>query len=92
MSEDKTALGELIWLYRLKQSGFFGAETPQGELLEANPLHDPRACLDCRLGPCDWLTRQLEQALRFSANEHGLEPRASNTGVNGRLGTHAKSS
>jgi len=56
---------ELLWLLRLKQSGLFEAETPQGALLEPNPLHDPANCPECKFGPCDWLTNQLEQALRI---------------------------
>lgn len=63
MSTDKTLLPELLWLNRLKQSGLFDAETPQGELLEASPIHDPADCEGCRFGPCDWLSRQLERAI-----------------------------
>lgn len=63
MPEDKTQLAEFLWLYRLKQSGLFDAETAHGALLDANPLHDPYKCPDCHYGPCEWLTRQLEKAL-----------------------------
>jgi hypothetical protein len=65
MAEDKTPTQELLWLYRLKQSGFFGPETPQGELLEPSPIHDPHTCEGCRLGPCEWLIRNLHRALNF---------------------------
>lgn len=55
---------ELFWLSRLKQSGLFGPETPYGELLEPSPIHDPHLCEECRFGPCDWLTAQLEREFR----------------------------
>ena len=55
--------GELFWLYRLRQSGLFDAETPQGALLEPSPIHDPRLCEGCRYGPCEWLQAQLDRAL-----------------------------
>lgn len=64
MSSDKTPNPEFFWLYRLKQSGLFDAETPQGALLEPNPLHEVDKCADCRFGPCEWLAGQLERALK----------------------------
>lgn len=64
MPDDKTPTQELFWLYRLKQSGLFEPETPQGALLQANPLHDPLTCPQCSYGPCSWLSGQLEIALK----------------------------
>jgi hypothetical protein len=64
MKEDKTTTADLLWFYRLKQSGLFDAGTPQGEVLEASPLHDPHNCEGCRLEPCSWLSARLEHALR----------------------------
>ena len=55
---------ELFWLLRLKQSGLFDAETPQGELLEPSPLHDPAECPQCKFGPCEWLQTQLDRVLK----------------------------
>ena len=54
---------EYFWLYRLKQSGLFEPDSPQGELLGSLPHHDPLSCDECRYGPCDWLCRQLELAI-----------------------------
>ena len=64
MSTDKTLLPDLLWLYRLKQSGLFEPDTLLGALLEPSPLHDPYNCPGCRQRPCEWLDRAIERATK----------------------------